>query len=72
MTKEQSGEPSHSERLRRAPIGTRAPASIGGWWTKTEYGWQSSGGSTFPRPGGDWTGELIPPTPSTNSDEGGR
>jgi hypothetical protein len=58
----QSGEGSPSDRLRSAPIGTRAPSFIGGWWTKTEYGWNSNGGSTFPRPGGDWTGELIAPS----------
>lgn len=47
--------------LENAPLGTKAPAIGGGAWTKTERGWQWNGGSTFPRPGGDWNGHLIPP-----------
>lgn len=53
--------------LSSAPIGTLAPAIMGGAWRKVQHGWQWNGhhenprmrGSTFPRPGGDWTGELI-------------
>lgn len=53
--------------LRSAPIGTLAPAIMGGAWLKTDGGWQWNGhcrcpGSTFPRPGGDWNGELILPS----------
>jgi hypothetical protein len=48
-----------SKRLAEAPLGTRAPAITGGYWEKTERGWRWCTGSTFPRPGGDWTGELI-------------
>lgn len=44
-----------------APIGTKAPAIGGGAWVKVANGWQWPGGSTFPQPGGDWTGELIEP-----------
>jgi len=47
--------------IENAPIGTIAPSVIGGHWVKTPCGWQSLGGSTFPTPGGDWGGELIPP-----------
>lgn len=58
--------PDSDDRLRAAPIGTLAPAFNGGAWLKTVHGWQWNGhtatpGSTFPRPGGDWMGELIPP-----------
>lgn len=55
--------------LSRAPLGTLAPAIMGGAWCRVIHGWQWNGhaentnmrGSTFPRPGGDWTGELIYP-----------
>jgi hypothetical protein len=47
--------------LENAPLGTRAPAIGGGHWIKVERGWKWHAGSTFPRPGGDWTGELIAP-----------
>lgn len=48
--------------LENAPIGTQAPAIGGGAWYKTERGWQwNNRGGTFPRPGGDWNGKLIPP-----------
>lgn len=47
--------------LENAPIGTKAPAIMGGHWIKVERGWKWCSGSTFPRPGGDWTGELIAP-----------
>jgi hypothetical protein len=54
-----------SDRLHDAPVGTRAPAIMGGRWYKTEQGWKWNGpngsGSTFPRPGGDWDGRLIYP-----------
>ncbi len=50
--------------LENAPIGTRAPAIMGGAWCKLGQGqWKWNGpngsGSTFPRPGGDWNGELV-------------
>lgn len=49
-----------------APLGTKAPAIMGGAWCKVEGGWKWNGpdgsGSTFPTPGGDWTGDLIVPT----------
>jgi hypothetical protein len=35
------------------PHGTRAYTSNGGFWTRTNRGWQWVGGSTFPTPGGD-------------------
>ena len=48
-----------------APVGTRAPAIMGGHWYKTQRGWKWNGpdgsGGVFPRPGGDWTGKLIAP-----------
>ena len=58
-----------------APLGTRAPAYSGGAWVRVERGWQwnpgkANAGSTFPRPGGDWTGTLIPP-PAVTPDEAG-
>lgn len=56
--------PANRLTVETAPIGTKAPACIGGYWIKTERGWKWCTGSTFPRPGGDWTGELIPPQPA--------
>lgn len=54
-----------SDRLHEAAIGTKAPAFGGGGWVKTERGWKWNGpngnGGVYPRPGGDWTGDLIPP-----------
>lgn len=47
--------------LENAPTGTRAPANGGGHWTRTERGWKWCTGATFPRPGSDWNGNLIPP-----------
>lgn len=47
--------------LENAPIGTKAPAISGGNWVRTERGWTWCTGSTFPRPGGDWNGQLIAP-----------
>jgi len=48
-----------------APLGTRAPAFNGGTWCKVENGWKWNGpdgnGSIFPRPGGDWNGDLVLP-----------
>ena len=44
-----------------APLGTKAPDIYGGHWVKTKHGWKWHTGDTFPRPGGDWTGELIAP-----------
>lgn len=53
------------QRLENAPIGTKAPAFIGGFWYRTERGWKWLGpdgnGGTFNRPGGDWDGRLIYP-----------
>ena len=46
-----------------APLGTRAPACMGGAWCRVEHGWKWNGphgnGSTFARPGGDWDGRLL-------------
>jgi NTP pyrophosphatase (non-canonical NTP hydrolase) len=47
--------------LENAPLGTKAPASGGGHWTRVERGWKWCTGATFPRPGGDWTGKFLPP-----------
>lgn len=48
------------------PIGTKAKAQGGGYWIKNERGWKWCNGATFPRPGGDWTGEVsLPPIDST-------
>lgn len=54
------------ELLSEAAIGTRAPAIMGGVWFKVRRGgWKWNGpdgnGGTFPKPGGDWNGRLIPP-----------
>lgn len=60
---------------RSAPVGTRAPAFGGGAWYKTAHGWKWNGpngcGSTFPTPGGDWTGKLVVPSdpPQTATEE---
>ena len=48
--------------LDNAPIGTRAPATTGGHWHRVKHGWRwGKRGGVFPRPGGDWTGELLAP-----------
>lgn len=51
-----------NDKLAQAPLGTRAPALMGGAWCKVERGWKWNGpdgnGGTFPRPGGDWDGRL--------------
>ncbi|MBX9348689.1 hypothetical protein K5M36_16505 [Chromobacterium vaccinii] len=53
--------------IETAPIGTKAPAIMGGYWYRNARGWKWNGpdgsGATFPRPGGDWSGELIAPQP---------
>ena len=55
--------------LETAPVGTKAPAIMGGAWCKMDRGWKWNGpdgtGGTFPRPGGDWTGEFIAPPANT-------
>jgi hypothetical protein len=40
-------------RLSDYPIGTKAHAIGGGYWIKTNRGWQWFTGATFPTPGGD-------------------
>lgn len=50
-----------ADRLRNAPIGTKAPAIMGGHWIKVELGWKWFCGDTFPTVGGDWDGNLIYP-----------
>lgn len=51
--------------VENAPIGTKAPCIMGGHWYRTEHGWKWNGphgsGGTFPRPGGDWNGDLELP-----------
>jgi hypothetical protein len=43
-------------------VGTKAKADGGGHWTKTSLGWKwGLNGGTFPRPGGDWSGEVCLP-----------
>lgn len=60
-----SAKPVAQEKIaiHNAPIGTKAPAIMGGHWYRIKHGWKWNGpdgsGGTFPRPGGDWTGELI-------------
>lgn len=45
------------------PVGTRAYAIHGGYWTRVENGWKWFAGDTFPRPGGEAVGRciLLPP-----------
>lgn len=47
------------------PVGTKAPAIMGGRWYRTERGWKWNGpdgsGGTFPTPGGDSDGTVILP-----------
>lgn len=52
-------------KLADAPIGTKAPATFGGYWIKVDGGWKWCTGAIFPCPGGDWTGELIYPSTPT-------
>lgn len=58
--------------VENAPMGTRAPAVSGGYWLRVIDGWRwNASGSVFPRPGGDWTGELhVPDTPQHGGDAG--
>lgn len=44
--------------LSEYPVGTKAKAIGGGYWIKNKFGWKWFTGSTFPSPGGDWTGEV--------------
>lgn len=61
---------SSEDLLKAAPLGTVAPSLIGGGWCRVERGWKWNGhmpraqGSTFLRPGGDWSGALIYPSSS--------
>lgn len=61
--------------LGEAPVGTLAPSIHGGAWCKTAYGWQWNGhrktgkGSTFPRPGADWNGQLLTPASSESKEQ---
>jgi hypothetical protein len=41
------------------PIGTKAHACTGGYWTRTKHGWRAQSGCTFPSPGGDACGKCI-------------
>lgn len=56
--------------LENAPLGTKAPAFNGGHWERVEHGWKWCTGSTFPRPGGDWNGNLIAPEVAGATDAG--
>lgn len=54
------------QKTREALPGSKAPAIMGGWWWKMKNGlWKWNGpdgsGSSFPRPGADWDGRIIPP-----------
>lgn len=60
-TQPEATKPAQDLTLENAPVGTKAPAIMGGAWTRTELGWKWNGGSTFHRPGGDWNGKLIAP-----------
>jgi len=57
-----AAEPKRNLTLGNAPIGTKAPSINGGAWYRTERGWKWNNGATFPRPGGDWNGDLIAPS----------
>jgi len=57
--------------VENAPVGSIAPAIGGGHWTRTERGWEWCTGATFPRPGGDWTGEIRIPFDSEDTQEQG-
>ncbi len=50
---------------RHYPVGTKAPAIMGGHWYRVERGWKWNGpngsGDTFPTPGGDADGTVILP-----------
>lgn len=59
------------DRLDAAPIGTKAPALMGGNWIKVENGWRwGNNGDVFPTPGGDWMGRLIYPGEEDNELDG--
>lgn len=44
------------------PLGTKFKATMGGYWIKNERGFKWCTGMTFPRVGGDWTGEICLPS----------
>ena len=44
------------------PIGTKFKAIMGGHWIRVVNGFKWCNGSTFPRVGGDWTGEICLPS----------
>lgn len=52
-----------------APLGAIAPAIGVGHWERVERGWKWCTGATFPRPGGDWNGEIRIPFKSNNEQE---
>ena len=56
------------ERLRSAPLGSKALAYNGGHWVKVLGGWKWHCGDTFPTPGGDWTGEIVAPPPAAGGE----
>lgn len=43
------------------PVGTKAHASTGGHWIKTERGWKWCTGATFGTPGADAIAVTLPP-----------
>ena len=51
------------------PLGTKAHSCMGGWWLRTERGWQWNGKhGTFPTPGGEACGKCIElPLPNAKS-----
>lgn len=53
-----------TKNLSLYPIGTKAKAIGGGYWTKNERGWKWCNGDTFPNVGGYWTGEVCLPEDS--------
>lgn len=45
---------------REYPLGTKAHAYNGGYWTRVEHGWKwGKHGDVFPTPGGDACGKCI-------------
>lgn len=48
--------------IKEYPIGTKFKCITGGHWVRVERGFKWFCGSTFPRVGGDWTGEVRLPT----------
>ena len=47
--------------LDQYPLGTKARATMGGYWIRVKRGWKWHCGDTFPLPGADWDRTVCLP-----------